>query len=94
MAGEAPDIDPAKALMKLFDDWRFAEDGPARAAIWQDILKNHAENVWTIGLIGGVLQPVVARPNLVNMPAEGIYNWEPGAHFGIYRPDTWWLKEG
>jgi peptide/nickel transport system substrate-binding protein len=25
------------------------------------------------------------------VPKEGIYNWDPGAHFGIYRPDTFWL---
>ncbi|WP_051329484.1 ABC transporter substrate-binding protein [Geminicoccus roseus] len=93
MAGEAPDMPEAQALMKLFDDWRFAEDGQAQATIWHAILKNHAENVWNIGLVAGVMQPVVARPNLMNLPAEGIYNWEPGAHFGIYRPDSWWLKD-
>ncbi|WP_222184119.1 ABC transporter substrate-binding protein [Geminicoccus harenae] len=92
MAGEKPDLPEAKALMKLFEDWRFAEDEQAQAAIWLQILENHAANVWTIGLIGGVLQPVAARPGLMNLPAEGIYNWEPGAHFGIYRPDSWWLK--
>lgn len=21
------------------------------------------------------------------------YNWEPSAHFGIYRPDTFWFAE-
>jgi peptide/nickel transport system substrate-binding protein len=26
------------------------------------------------------------------VPAEGIYNWEPGAHFGIYHPDTFWFE--
>lgn len=93
MAGEKPDMDGAKQLMALFDDWRFAEDAQAQATVWQAILKNHAENVWTIGLIAGVMQPVVARPGLINLPAEAIYNWEPGAHFGIYRPDSWWLKK-
>ncbi len=28
---------------------------------------------------------------LRNVPAEGIYNWDPGAFFGIYRPDTFWF---
>lgn len=94
MAGEAPDMPAAKELMKLFNDWRFAKDADARTAVWHAILANHAENVWTIGLITGVMQPVVALPELINLPAEGIYNWEPGAHFGIYRPDSWWLKKG
>jgi peptide/nickel transport system substrate-binding protein len=27
------------------------------------------------------------------VPPEGIYNWEPGAHFGIYRPDHFWVDQ-
>ena len=27
------------------------------------------------------------------MPDEGIYSWDPGAHFGIYRPDTFWFAK-
>jgi peptide/nickel transport system substrate-binding protein len=29
---------------------------------------------------------------LRNVPQKGVYNWEPGAHFGIYRPDTFWFE--
>jgi len=25
------------------------------------------------------------------VPEKGFWNWDPGAHFGIYRPDTFWL---
>jgi peptide/nickel transport system substrate-binding protein len=25
------------------------------------------------------------------VPEEGFYNWDPGAFFGIYKPDTFWL---
>ena len=27
-----------------------------------------------------------------NVPQEAIYNWDPGAEFGIYRPDTFWFE--
>jgi peptide/nickel transport system substrate-binding protein len=37
------------------------------------------------------MQPIVVRDSLRNVPKEGIYNWDPGAHFGIYRPDTFWF---
>jgi peptide/nickel transport system substrate-binding protein len=38
-----------------------------------------------------VLQPVVVSNRLRNVPEEGIYNWDPGAHFGMYSPDTFWF---
>ena len=39
----------------------------------------------------GVKQPVVVSNRLRNVPAEGIYNFDPGAFFGMYRPDTFWF---
>jgi peptide/nickel transport system substrate-binding protein len=35
-----------------------------------------------------VPQPVVATTALNNVPEKGIYNWDPGAYFGIYKPDS------
>ena len=49
--------------------------------------------MYTIGIIAGVPQPVVADQDLRNLPKDGIFNWEPGAQFGIYRPDTFWFAD-
>jgi peptide/nickel transport system substrate-binding protein len=27
------------------------------------------------------------------VPVEGIYNFDPGAFFGIYRPDMFWFAD-
>jgi peptide/nickel transport system substrate-binding protein len=27
------------------------------------------------------------------VPDNGIYNWDPGAQFGIYKPDGFWFAE-
>ena len=39
-------------------------------------------------------QPVVADERLRILPDEAIFNWEPSAQFGIYRPDTFWFENG
>ena len=36
-------------------------------------------------------QPVVVNNKLRNVPEEGVYNWDPGAHFGMYHPDAFWF---
>ena len=38
-----------------------------------------------------MLQPIVVNAKLRNVPEEGIYNWDPGAYFGIYKPDGFWF---
>ena len=92
-AGEAPDIAEAAELMKLNAQWREAATREERVKIWHRMLQIHAEQQFVIGVVSGVAQPVVVRNTLRNVPEKGIYNWDPGAFFGVYRPDTFWFGE-
>ena len=56
------------------------------------MLEIHADQVYSIGIVAAVPQPVAVRTSIMNVPDSGIYNWEPGAHFGIYQPDSFWIK--
>ncbi|MEO3429266.1 ABC transporter substrate-binding protein [Pelagibius sp. CAU 1746] len=90
-AGEAPGLPAARRLLALFEDWRLATDQATRASIWQQMLEIHADQVFTIGLLGSVQQPVAADPRLRNLPDKADYLYEPGAYFGRYRMDTLWF---
>ncbi len=90
-AGEAPDTPEAKELLELFEKWRQARSDEERRKIWDQILALYSDQVYSIALISGIMQPVAARTSLRNLPNEAVYNWEPGAQFGIYRPDTFWF---
>ncbi len=91
MSGEPVDLPEAAALMDLYRTWRGAGSKAEKERIWREMLRIWADQVYSIGLIGGVLQPVVVSDRLKGVPQEGFYNWDPGAHFGIYRPDSFWL---
>ena len=78
-------------LYRLNDAWEAASSAVERRKIWHQMLQIFTDQVYSIGTIAGVLQPVVVSDRLRNVPAEGIYNWDPGAHFGIYQPDRFWL---
>jgi len=90
-AGEPVDMPDAKLLLDLERAWLKATTRAERAAIWHRMLAINAENVFTIGLVSGIPQPVVVRNRLRNVPEKGIYNWDPGAQFGIYHPDGFWF---
>ena len=92
-AGQAPDMAIGQELLDLNRAWRDAESPEARAAIWHEMLAIHADQVFSIGTVNGVPQPVVATKALQNVPEKGIYNWDPGAYFGIYKPDSFWFTE-
>jgi len=93
-SGEPVDMPEANELNQLYKDWHRAASAEERRAIWERMLTLFTEQVYTIGTVAGVPQPVVVRNTLKNVPETGVYSWEPGAHFGMYRPDTFWLDEG
>jgi peptide/nickel transport system substrate-binding protein len=92
-AGEEPDMPGVQRLRELADAWHRTVDKDERARIWGEILSIHAEETYTIGVVSDVPQPVVVNDHLRNVPQEGIYNWDPGAYFGVYKPDTFWFTE-
>tara|TARA_Y100000590_G_C15636028_1_gene983028 strand:- start:359 stop:1537 length:1179 start_codon:yes stop_codon:yes gene_type:complete len=90
-SGEKTDLDSVIELNNLLNEWKTLNSREERAKIWHKMLSIYTDNVFSIGIISGVKQPVVVRKTLRNVPKEGIYNWDPGAHFGIYKPDTFWF---
>ncbi|MGZ8410717.1 MAG: ABC transporter substrate-binding protein [Hyphomicrobium sp.] len=90
-AGVPVDLDPARELRALYEQWRVAVEPAEQAGIWHKMLAIHADQVFSIGIVRGVPQPVVVNNTLRNVPEKAIYNWEPGAHFGMHHIDTFWF---
>ena len=93
IGGSQIEIPAAKKLMELYEAWTVTTSEQDRARIWSEILMINAEEVFSIGMINSVPQPVVISNKLRNVPEVALYSWEPGGHFGIFKPDTFWLVE-
>jgi len=92
-SGEAPDTPEGVLLMDLYDAWFASGDRQERADVWQAMLDLHADQVFSIGLVAGVYQPIAVRDGLANIPQDGIWNWSPGAHFGLYGMDRFYFTD-
>ena len=90
-AGERPTEEHIIHLLELYQRWKNTAAQKEKSEIWEKILKIHSDQIYSIGLVAAVLQPVVVSSRLKNVPLSAIYNWNPGAHFGIYKPDTFWF---
>lgn len=91
LSGEPVDLAAAAELLELYRAWRNSTNHDERAEIWHRMLEIHADQIFTLGVIAGVPQPVVINDRLMNLPAEGLYNWDPGAYFGMYHLDSLWF---
>lgn len=90
-AGEAPDEEPVQRLMALSEEWEQVTSTAERSRIWREMLAIHAEQVYGIGILAEAPQPVVVSNNLRNVPEKATWTWDPGAHFGIWRPDEFFF---
>lgn len=90
--GEKPDWPPATRLMELYNAWLVSVSQEERTKLWGEMLDIHAEETIHIGLVSEIRQPVVIN-GVENVPLEGIYGWDPGAHFGLHRMDEFFLSD-
>lgn len=89
--GEEPDMPEVKELMALRDQWMGSRTYEQRDKVWRRMLEIHADQLFSIGIIGGTLQPVVRSARLQNVPETALYAYEPGGYFGLTMPDGYWF---
>ncbi|AXI48035.1 peptide ABC transporter substrate-binding protein [Sulfitobacter sp. SK012] len=93
-AGEAPDMPEPARLMELSHQWMETSDTETLTAIWDEMLTIHAEQQYGIGVLSEAPQPVVVSLSLRNVPENGVWAFDPGAHFGIHRIDEFYFEDG
>jgi peptide/nickel transport system substrate-binding protein len=92
--GSAPTLPAAIELMNLYKEWQEAATSEKRAEVWHRMLSVYTDNVFSIGIVNATLQPIVASAKLKNIPAKGLYSFNPTSYFGVYLPDTFWFDRG
>jgi peptide/nickel transport system substrate-binding protein len=91
--GEEPSLPQVQRLVELSNAWASAASVAEQTKIWHEMLNIRAEQVYSIGLISDILQPVVVHKRLKNVPEKAFYNWDPGAFFGIYDMSSFWYEK-
>ena len=92
-SGEPVDYPPAKELLDLYKGWLASETAEQRTKIWKKMLEIHARETLIIGTVSGVRQPVAVKSKVKNVPVKAFYGWNPGAQFGIWRMDEFWIDD-
>ena len=80
-------------MVSLYEQWLKSTTTPVREEIWHKMLEIYSEQVFSIGIVNGTFQPVVVANKIKNVPDKGIWNYNPGAFFGIYSMDTFWVDQ-
>ncbi|MHB2263998.1 ABC transporter substrate-binding protein [Aliihoeflea sp. PC F10.4] len=90
-SGHPPDLPVAQELLDLNEAWAETDDEARKEEIWREMLRINADQALRIGIVSDVDQVVVVSNHLKNVPERGVFNWNPGAFFGVYRPDSFFM---
>ena len=91
--GEKCDMESACKLLDYVKEWETGATPADRRKAWEKILQTNADEVFSIGTVNGIRQPIVVGPKVRNVPKEGYYAWDPGGYIGLYQPDTFWIAQ-
>lgn len=91
--GEKCDLESACKLLDYLKEWETGATPEDRRKAWEKILATNADEVFSIGTVNGIRQPIVVGPKIRNVPKEGYYAWDPGGYIGLYQPDTFWVAQ-
>ncbi|MFN8561747.1 MAG: ABC transporter substrate-binding protein [Anaerolineae bacterium] len=72
--GIAP-TDEFKAVMDLYDEYKVTTDPARQLEIGKEIVRMSTVNLWTIGTVGGVPNPVVVKNNFMNVMTNHTADW-------------------
>ncbi|MHC4251716.1 MAG: ABC transporter substrate-binding protein, partial [Planctomycetota bacterium] len=89
--GEEP-TEEAMKLVRWWREMRTCMDAERRLELGKNILRSHAENLWTIGTVGLAPHPIIVSDRLKNVPRRGYWGWDCRWSFP-YHPESWWLDE-
>ena len=91
--GQKIDMPEVQRLEDLWRDWRHADKVSAQRAVWTEMLRLNADQVFAIGIVNGTRQPVVVSKRMHNVPGTGLWAFQPSSYFGLYMPDTFFYAD-
>ncbi len=91
--GDKCDVEQVCKLLDYVKEWEHGTTPADRQKAWEKILQANADEVYSIGTVNGIRQPIVVGPKVRNVPKEGYSAWDPGGYIGLYQPDTFWIAQ-
>lgn len=95
-SGGEQGIKPVGDVMKLtelYDEIQVTTDTARKKEIMQGMFDLHAENVWIIGLVGGLPMPIIVNEKLRNVPEESFFAWLIGRYIAHKHPYQFYYAE-
>ena len=87
--------EPPQHIKDLQDVWTAilaTADEEARDALYDEILRQQAENVWVVGVVGPLPKPVIRKTWFRNVKTDCTWSYHHGGFIGCTDPFQFWIE--
>ena len=88
-------LEPPALMRQAIDAWGEARKyGPGEqlTKACREIVKDHIDNLWSIGTVGYYQQPVIITKRMRNVPKTGLLAWDWG-YLSRYHPEQFYIAQ-
>ena len=90
-AGEEPP-EHVRYLIDIYERMQTTTDEDERIELGKELLRQQAENLWTLGTVGSAPFVIIVKNNLRNVPETGWWGWD--GYFGYpYHPEQFFFVQ-
>ena len=94
--GGAEGQEPPEAMkeaLRAYDQIKQTPDTAQKNELFHRILELQAENIWVLGLVGGVKETLIVKNHLRNVPDESIFDSLVGRYIGLTAAEQYFIRQ-
>ena len=94
--GGAEGQEPPEAIkeaLSAYDQIKQTPDTAQKNELFHRILELQAENIWVLGMVGGVKETLIVKNHLRNVPDESIFDSLVGRYIGLTAAEQYFIRQ-
>ena len=94
--GGAEGQEPPEAMkeaLRAYDQIKQTPDPAQKNELFHRILELQAENIWVLGLVGGVKETLIVKNHMRNVPDESIFDSLVGRYIGLTAAEQYFIRQ-
>jgi peptide/nickel transport system substrate-binding protein len=94
--GGAEGQEPPEAMkeaLRAYDQIKQTPDTEQKNELFHRILELQAENIWVLGLVGGVKETLIVKNHMRNVPDESIFDSLVGRYIGLTAAEQYFIRQ-
>ena len=85
--------EPIKEALRAYDQIKQTPDTENKNELFHRILELQAENIWVLGMVGGLNETLIVKNHFRNVPDESIFDSLVGRYIGLTAAEQYFIRQ-